>query len=758
MLCPQCGSQIASQASACQNCGASLKSSSRKLELGSDGLKRMTQQMRAVSGERFFPPGEVLSERFELGELVGKGPFGEVFRAEDNLIDADVAVKVFDPALIEDPRNQEQFLRVTRTARTMTQNNVVRIHDSGVHKDHAWVSMQALDGLSLQKVIEMRRAKGENFTLEELEPVVSQITLAIGHINREFPHGDLKPRNVIFLPELIKVTDHYLFAGIDSEIFCERLSDSSFLAPELHTPSDAVDARCDVYSLGAIIGEMVFGADYTPGAHEVGSAQMAAVDALCRRATAFDPAERYPSVEALSEDFATLVDTGRLLNVGGRAASDRAVPDPVGLSEPSVPPPAPSGPASSDPLLEETPQDIAEPLEDDVATREYKRDSGGEGEAELGDILETNEVHRDELPPPPAPSADASSDKESSKNKKEATATAVAHTPAKKSSGSKKSDDDGGLPVGLIVSGLLVAAALVGVFMFSKGQDQREHVEIGDRDEAAAAEQEEASDRDGPDTKELAAAQQRAGKALLAARGQAVGAIEAEEEEADAGQDAGDEASEASEASDGTNPGEDKGVVDNKSDDGARSPDKKKKATGAAATRSASKSAKKKEPAKSKGTDCKAGMVLVKSKKGNFCIDVYEYPARGSKPTTNVSWFKAEQTCKSKGKRLCRITEWRRACGTKYPYGRKWDPDKCNTVDEDEFERELAAAGSFRSCRSWTGTYDMTGNAHEWVAEQRIAGGGYDSNEDTATCSYSSAKAAGSSAPNIGFRCCADAE
>ncbi|MFP4599680.1 MAG: protein kinase domain-containing protein [Persicimonas sp.] len=715
--------------------------------------------MRAVSADRFFPPGEVLSDRFELGELVGKGPFGEVFRAEDNLIDADVAVKIFDPALIEDPRDQEQFLRVTRTARTMTQNNVVRIHDSGVHKDHAWVSMQALDGLSLQKVIEMRRAKGENFTLEELEPIVGQITLALGHIHREFPHGDLKPRNVIFLPELIKVTDHYLFAGIDSQIFCERLSDSSFLAPELHTPSDTVDARCDVYSLGAIIGEMVFGADYTPGAHDVGSAQLAAVDALCRRATAFDPAERYPSVEALSEDFATLVDTGRLLNVGGRTGSNRAMSDPVGLSEPSVPPPAPSGPASSDPLLEETPQDIAEPLEDDVATREYKRGKGGEGKAELGDLLETNEVRRDELPPPPAPSADGSSDKTASKNKREATATAVAPTPAQTSSASNKSDDEGGLPVGLIVGGLLVAAALAGVFIFSKGQDPREPVEIGDRSEARAAAQEEASEQDGPDAKELAAAQQRAGKALLAARGQAVGATEAEEE-ADAGRDAGDG---GADASDGADAGDEEGVADNESDDGARAPSKKKKASGAAASRSAasrsaSKSAKKKEPAKSQGTHCKSGMVLVKSKKGNFCIDVYEYPARGSKPTTNVSWFKAEQTCKSKGKRLCRITEWRRACGTKYPYGRSWDPDKCNTVDEDEFERELAAAGSRKSCRSWTGTYDMTGNAHEWVAEQRIVGGGYDSTEDTATCSYSSAKAPGSSAPNIGFRCCADAE
>jgi formylglycine-generating enzyme required for sulfatase activity len=149
-------------------------------------------------------------------------------------------------------------------------------------------------------------------------------------------------------------------------------------------------------------------------------------------------------------------------------------------------------------------------------------------------------------------------------------------------------------------------------------------------------------------------------------------------------------------------------------------------------------------------------MALVKKDSGNYCIDRYEYPGGGSRPRTNVSWFKAKQLCEAKGKRLCELNEWKRACGSKYPYGRKWDPDKCNTVDVDGFERSLAATGSNKKCRSWPGLYDMVGNAHEWTKEQRIAGGGFDSGEDVATCRYSSPKAAGSSAPNIGFRCCAN--
>jgi hypothetical protein len=711
----------------------------------------MTQQLRAVKADgRYFPPSEVISERFKLGEIIGRGPFGEVYRAEDTLIDAEVAVKIFDPKLIENPRHQEQFLRTARTARTMTQTNVVRVHGSGVHKDHPWVSMQALEGLSLRKVLKMRRSKGEKFSIEELEPIVSQITLAVQHINREFPHGDLKPDNIIFLPELIKLTDHYLYAAIDHEIFADRLSESQYIAPELHTPSQEADPRCDVYSLGVLIGEMIFGPDYTPGSGDFGTGDEAAVDALCRRATAFDPAERYANVEELSEDFATLVDTGRLLHA--------AAPS-VGLAETSVPPPAPgappppSGPAGADPLLEETPRDIAEPLEDDIATREYDR-GDDKTEAELGDLLETNEVRREELPPPPlsAGSKKAGSKKPVSKkpgSKKEATATAVKPEP----SGSKKKEDSdtGGMPK-FVVVGLVAVLALIGIIVGMSGPKEGKHVELGDAEETVA-EADETSQADAGVQEEalpemLAKATGEAGQTLLAARGEAVVAAET------AGKTAEGNAQGMKDVAEAVNQAK-KMVEDDSDSDGARASNKNSEEASGAAAKS-SGGAKKPEP--SSGTSCKSGMVLVKSKRGNYCVDAYEYPARGSKPTTRVSWFKAKQLCNAKGKRLCTLSEWRGACGSKYPYGKSWNPDKCNTVDEDEFERSLTSAGKFKSCRSWTGAYDMSGNAHEWVAEQRIAGGGYDSGSDTASCRYSSAKAPGSSAPNIGFRCCANAE
>ncbi|MFU8805593.1 MAG: serine/threonine protein kinase, partial [Bradymonadaceae bacterium] len=355
----------------------------------------MTMEMQAIDVKgHIFPPGEIIAERFKISEFIGRGPFGEVFKAQDTLIEADVALKIFHQEVIRNPLDHERFLNAARAARTLTQRNVVRLHDSGMHKEHPWVSMQHLEGLSLRKVLQMRRSKGEHFTLEELEPIVGQITLALQHVGRDSPHGNLKPENVIFLPELVKVTDSYILAATAPEVFSERLKESTYLAPELHGSDFHADGRCDVYSVGIIIGEMLFGEDYVPGGGDVQASPVAAIDALCARATAFDPSERYPSVEALSEDFATLVDTGRLLQRGSARGESSPPPPPP---PPSVAPPR-SGSPPPNPLHEETPRDIGEPLEEDLATTEVKR---GELAAEIGDLLQTNEVQRGQLPPPP---------------------------------------------------------------------------------------------------------------------------------------------------------------------------------------------------------------------------------------------------------------------------------------------------------------------------------------------------------------------
>jgi serine/threonine protein kinase len=137
-----------------------------------------------------------------------------------------------------------------------------------------------------------------------------------------------------------------------------------------------------------------------------------------------------------------------------------------------------------------------------------------------------------------------------------------------------------------------------------------------------------------------------------------------------------------------------------------------------------------------------------------YCIDYYEYPGKAQKPRTNVSFQAARAACAAIGKRLCSSSEWSLACGPKYPYGKEYSPEKCNTVDEEGLERPVLPAGSKPECRSPSGLFDMVGNVAEWTADETVNGGDSVKTAEDATCSRG-VKRFGA-ARSVGFRCCAD--
>ncbi len=748
----------------------------------------MTQQLKALNLEgRLLPPGEVIAGRFTVGERIGEGPFGQVFRAEDTLIEADVALKVFFSEVVKTPLDEEAFLKATRRARALTQKNVVRLHDSGVHKDHPWVSMQYLEGLNLQKVVGLRRQRDEGFNLAELEPIISQITLAVQHIGRDFPHGNLKPSNIVLLPELLKVTDSYVLASLPDDVFAERNADESFVAPELRAQGSEASVECDVYSVGAIIGYMLFGEDYQPGTQMGAQGALSAVDALCKRAMAFDPGERYPSVEALNEDFTSIVDTGALLDRGTGAAEAPPPPDAPGSEAADQPPPAPQGSSAAgsdtppesapsqrdsevDPLEVETSPDIGKPPEGE--TPPSASQEAGDDVPSFDDLAATDAVGEKSppeskhgetmapkppsdkgsgppLPPEVPPQGPPQSKPESSPEPESSPAAGPAPSPQQAGQGEKGKKS--GLIVAIIggfavIGGLvLISVMVIGGFVLVSGDDGEETEHEAEALEPEIAQLEEEAQQD-PSPEELAE-----DAARLAEQER-----QREEERAREEEQARQQLEDALAAASAVPSEAYSRALDEAEEKAEELQEEQEQQEQAAATGAAAAPGGAAQPAQpAQATDCPSGMVRISVGGEYVCIDAYQHPGSGQMPTVNVSWFDARRHCDQQGKRLCALQEWRAACGSTYPYGSTFDPERCNTADADGFDRSLAATGSFSGCRSPSGAYDMSGNVHEWVEEQRVAGGGYDSGADVASCSYSSAMAPGSSRANVGFRCCA---
>ena len=153
---------------------------------------------------------------------------------------------------------------------------------------------------------------------------------------------------------------------------------------------------------------------------------------------------------------------------------------------------------------------------------------------------------------------------------------------------------------------------------------------------------------------------------------------------------------------------------------------------------------------------------------GAYCIDYYEAPnSRGKTPSTKVSFKSAEKSCKSRGKRLCSEEEWEKACkgpsGSRFPYGNQWNPEACNTEDEEGNDREVTASGTFAKCRGAYNVLDLSGNVAEWTSTEWSGGGAYvvkggsaDRPSYDARCASRKKKSAGAAEAVLGYRCCAD--
>lgn len=145
-----------------------------------------------------------------------------------------------------------------------------------------------------------------------------------------------------------------------------------------------------------------------------------------------------------------------------------------------------------------------------------------------------------------------------------------------------------------------------------------------------------------------------------------------------------------------------------------------------------------------------------------YCVDRYEYPGKGRAPMTGITFKQAGALCGARGLRLCTDKEWERACkgprGYRYPYGNKFNANRCVTEDKSENPRALQSGGAFKKCRSGYAVYDMSGNAAEWSAEGHLRGGTATKPDYAVRCAHKVKKNRAAKDPFVGFRCCADAK
>ncbi len=201
----------------------------------------------------------IVAGRYRLDGLIASGGMAEVWRAHDDLLDRQVAVKVPLGPLRLRPEFMERFRQEAVAAARLNHPRVVRVYDTGSDPDlGAFIVMELVDGPSLKSVMAERR-----LSTEQAVELTADVAGALDFAHRAgVVHRDIKPANVLVAPDGPKVADFGIAkGGARSSDMTETgitLGTARYLAPE-QVEGKVLDPRSDVYSLGVVLYEMLCG-------------------------------------------------------------------------------------------------------------------------------------------------------------------------------------------------------------------------------------------------------------------------------------------------------------------------------------------------------------------------------------------------------------------------------------------------------------------------------------------------------------------
>jgi eukaryotic-like serine/threonine-protein kinase len=266
--------------------------------------------------------------RYALRGEVGRGGMATVHRAQDQVLDRAVAVKLLHAHLARDPAFLDRFRREARSAAALSHPNVVAVHDWGETDDGPYLVLQLIEGPSLREVLRRQGRLSPGEALGVLGPAGAGLGAA--H-EAGLVHRDVKPENLLLGRDgSVHVTDFGLAraaASATSTFGADVLMGSPhYLSPEA-VRGQPLDPRADVYGLGVVLFECLTGrpphegeSPYATAVQHTARAVPApsslvpeldpAIDEVVRRATSMDPAGRYPDGAAFAAALRWAVPDG----------------------------------------------------------------------------------------------------------------------------------------------------------------------------------------------------------------------------------------------------------------------------------------------------------------------------------------------------------------------------------------------------------------------------------------------------------------
>ncbi len=302
-------------------------------------LSSLAQPQESLSGS--------VVGRFRIGDRLGKGGMGEVYRAEDPKLKRSVALKRLAPALRADSLYRHRFLEEAERASRFSDSHVASVYDVLEIRDEIFLILEYVEGQNLRQRLRQRLSLDEFFT------IAIQCAEALVSAHKQgIVHCDIKPENIMLTTQgQVKILDFGVAKHLprsDQSSTVDRAGTfagtPAYMSPEVLL-EQAPDGRADIFSLGVVAYEVLTGQHpfmagsfvattdrirrETPASIRIFNRSVPEdLEALVNKAMAKDPAQRYASAQELLDDLRNVRDgltpTGLLRPVplGGQTRSD----------------------------------------------------------------------------------------------------------------------------------------------------------------------------------------------------------------------------------------------------------------------------------------------------------------------------------------------------------------------------------------------------------------------------------------------------
>lgn len=212
--------------------------------------------------------GSVIEDRYRITNVIGVGSMGIVYRAVQEAVGREVAIKVLPKELASNRQAVKRFHHEAKAASRLNHPHIITVYDFGIAGGgRPFIAMELLDGITMDKYLQERK----RLELVEALPIIQQMCEGIGEAHKQgLIHRDIKPANIA-LVERAGRKNHVIILDFGIAKGTERVNDADATAPGVVFGSPVYmsperflgqsgDARSDVYSLAVVIFQMLSGA------------------------------------------------------------------------------------------------------------------------------------------------------------------------------------------------------------------------------------------------------------------------------------------------------------------------------------------------------------------------------------------------------------------------------------------------------------------------------------------------------------------